>query len=123
MKILLVEDCEINRAMVSKQLKRRDTDVILAEDGVEGVEKCIAEQPDLVLMDMVMPRLNGVEAAAKLKEHAETKHIPIIALTGFCSLSEQREAMRAGCSAVATKPIDFRLLGEMIDELMARAKA
>jgi len=123
MKILLVEDCEINRSMVSKQLKRRNTDIILAVDGVEGVAKCIAEQPDLVLMDMVMPRLSGVEASAQLKAHDDTKHIPIIALTGFCSLSEQREAMRAGCSAVATKPIDFRLLGEMIDELLARPKA
>lgn len=121
MKILLVDDCEINRNMISKQLEKRQFSVVTAADGMEAVTKALAIIPDLILMDMVIPKLNGIEASRKIKEEATTQHIPIIALTGFCTFKEQREAMKAGCSAVATKPIDFRLLEETISQLTASA--
>ena len=120
MKLLLVDDCEINRRMIGIQLEKRGFEVVKAADGNEAYEQARVEKPDLILMDLVLPRLNGIQAAAKIKADEEVAEIPIIALTGFCTYQEQREAMRAGCGAVATKPIDFGLLDEMIGQLTAQ---
>jgi CheY-like chemotaxis protein len=113
-KILLVEDNEMNRDMLSRRLERRGYEVIVAVDGEEGVARAKAEAPDLVLMDMSLPVLDGWEASRQLKAAPETKSIPIVALTAHAMSGDREKALAAGCDDFDTKPIDLpRLLGKV----------
>src|SRR5262245_12388356 len=120
-KILLVEDNEMNRDMLSRRLERRGYQVVIAVDGQQGVDKARAEGPDLVLMDMSLPVLDGWEATRRLKAEADTRAIPIIALTAHAMAGDREKAMEAGCDDYDTKPIELpRLLGK-IEELLGKA--
>jgi CheY-like chemotaxis protein len=113
-KILLVEDNEMNRDMLSRRLERRGYQVVLATDGQEGVVRARAEAPDLILMDMSLPVLDGWEATRQLKAAPETKSIPIVALTAHAMAGDREKALEAGCDDFDTKPIDLpRLLGKI----------
>jgi two-component system cell cycle response regulator DivK len=113
-RILLVEDNEMNRDMLSRRLARKGYEVVLAEDGLSGVEMASAQAPDLVLMDMSLPVLDGWEAAARLKADPLTRHLPVIALTAHALSGDRARALEAGCDDYDTKPIDLpRLLGKM----------
>ncbi|MBL1210520.1 response regulator [Geminocystis sp. GBBB08] len=113
-RILLVEDNEMNRDMLSRRLKRKGYEITLAVDGGEGVEKAIAEKPDLILMDMSLPVLDGWAATQQLKQKEETKSIPIIALTAHAMAGDYQKAIEAGCDDYDTKPVEIsRLLGKI----------
>jgi CheY-like chemotaxis protein len=113
-KILLVEDNEMNRDMLSRRLKRKGYHVVLAVDGQSGVELAQAEAPDLILMDMSLPILDGWEASRKLKADPRTHRMPIIALTAHVMAGDRERAIEAGCDDYDTKPIELpRLLGKI----------
>ena len=114
MKVLLVEDNEMNRDMLSRRLQRRGYEVAVALDGAEGVMMTESEQPDIVLMDMRLPVLDGWEATKQLKSKDSTRKIPIIALTAHAMPGDYEKAIEAGCDDYDTKPIELaRLLGKM----------
>jgi CheY-like chemotaxis protein len=113
-KILLVEDNEMNRDMLSRRLLRRGYEVLVAEDGVAGVSMAKSETPDLILMDMSLPVLDGWEATRQIKAAPETQMIPVIALTAHAMAGDEEKALSAGCDAYETKPVDLsRLLMKM----------
>ena len=113
-RILLVEDNEMNRDMLSRRLARKGYEVVLAVDGQSGVEMAGSDAPDLVLMDMSLPVLDGWEATRRLKADAATQHIPVIALTAHAMSSDREKAMEAGCDDYDTKPVEMpRLLGKI----------
>ena len=121
-KILLVEDNEMNRDMLSRRLERKGYEVVLALDGESGVEMATSQAPDLVLMDMSLPVLDGWEATRRLKANAATRHIPVIALTAHAMSSDREKALEAGCDEYDTKPIELpRLLGK-IEALLSRGE-
>lgn len=112
--ILLVEDNEMNRDMLSRRLSRKGYRVVIAEDGQQGIDQTRIEHPDLILMDLSLPVLDGWEATRLLKQSAETKHIPIIVLTAHAMSGDEHRAREAGCDDFDTKPIDFnRLIGKI----------
>ena len=114
MKILLVEDNEDNRDMLSRRLMRRGFEVVLAVDGGEGVEKTRAELPDIVLMDMSLPVLDGWDATRQLKADPATRGIPVIGLTAHAMAGDREKCLAAGCDDFDTKPVDMpRLLGKI----------
>ena len=118
-KILLVEDNEDNRDMLSRRLVRKGYDVSQAIDGGAGVSQALAEKPDLILMDMSLPVLDGWEATRRIKADPETHGIPIIALTAHAMSDDRDKAVAAGCDEYDTKPVDLpRLLGK-IEALLA----
>jgi two-component system, cell cycle response regulator DivK len=119
-KILLVEDDEMNRDMLSRRLERRGYQLIIAVDGEQGVTMAKTEAPDLILMDMSLPVLDGWEATRKLKGAAETKEIPIIALTAHAMASDRDKAIEAGCNDYDTKPVEFQRLIEKIRALLSK---
>ena len=120
-KILLVEDNEMNRDMLSRRLERKGYQVAIAVDGQSGVELAAAELPDLVLMDMSLPVLDGWEATRRLKADPATAHLPVIALTAHAMSGDREKAIAAGCDDYDTKPIELpRLLGK-IEALLAAA--
>jgi CheY-like chemotaxis protein len=120
-KILLVEDNEMNRDMLSRRLLRRGYEVILALDGQSGLESAGSEAPDLILMDMSLPVLDGWEATRRLKAEPATQGIPVIALTAHAMSSDRAKALEAGCDDYDTKPIELpRLLGK-IEALLEKA--
>ena len=113
-KILIVEDNEMNRDMLSRRLERRGYVVVMAVDGAEGVAMSEVELPDIVLMDMSLPILNGWEATRAIKADALTAHIPVIALTAHSMPGDREKAMESGCDDYDTKPVDLpRLLSKM----------
>lgn len=113
-KILLVEDDEMNRDMLSRRLERRGYQVVIAVDGDQGVRLAQAEAPDLILMDMSLPVLDGWEATRQLKAAPATRSIPIIALTAHAMAGDRERALEAGCDDYDSKPIEFpRLLGKI----------
>ena len=113
-KILLVEDNEMNRDMLSRRLTRKGYEVVMAVDGQQAVEMAGSESPDLILMDMSLPIMDGWEASRKIKGEAKTGQIPIIALTAHAMQGDREKAMEAGCNDYDTKPVDLkRLLGKM----------
>ena len=113
-KILLVEDNEMNRDMLSRRLQRKGYDVVIAVDGGEGVELAHSQSPDLILMDMSLPVLDGWEATRRLKAAPDTAAIPVIALTAHAMATDREKAMEAGCDDYDTKPIELpRLLGKI----------
>ena len=106
-KILLVEDNEINQDMLSRRLKRKGYEITLAVDGVQAVSLATAEKPDLILMDLSLPIMNGWDATRKIKANPETQHIPIIALTAHAMSGDRQQALDAGCDDYDTKPIEL----------------
>jgi CheY-like chemotaxis protein len=114
-KILLVEDNELNRDMLSRRLKRRDYDVEMAVDGQQGVDLTRSLMPDLILMDMSLPIIDGWTATGILKSDSSTSHIPIIALTAHAMEGERQKCLEAGCDDFDTKPIEFKRLLEKIN--------
>ena len=113
-RILLVEDNEMNRDMLSRRLIRRGFEVSLAVDGQEGLDKVRGELPDLVLLDMDLPVVDGWEVARRLKADDQTASIPIIALTAHAMIGDRDQALDAGCDDYDTKPVEFsRLLGKI----------
>jgi two-component system, cell cycle response regulator DivK len=117
-KILLVEDNELNRDMLSRRLERKGYSVVLAVDGQSGVEMAGSHAPDLVLMDMSLPVLDGWEATRRLKADPATAHIPVIALTAHAMSGDREKALEAGCDDYDTKPIELPRLLEKIETLL-----
>ena len=117
-KILLVEDNEMNRDMLSRRLMKRGYEVAIALDGQQGVDIARAESPDLILLDMSLPVLDGWEAAQRLKNMDETREIPIIALTAHAMAGDREKAVEAGCDDFDTKPVDLARLLEKIQTLL-----
>ena len=113
-KILYIEDNDDNIYMLQRRLVRAGFTVVIARDGAEGVAMASAEQPDLILMDLGLPVLDGSEATRRIKAAAETKHIPVIALTANAMTGDREKALAAGCDDFDTKPVDLaRLLGKI----------
>jgi CheY-like chemotaxis protein len=122
-KILLVEDNEMNRDMLSRRLERRGYEVVIAVDGQQGVDLAQSTRPDLILMDMSLPVIDGWEATRQLKAKDGVKATPIIALTAHAMSGDREKALEAGCDDYDTKPIELpRLLGKIEALLGARAK-
>ena len=120
--ILIVEDNEMNRDMLSRRLERKGYEVLIAVDGEKGIEVARANMPDLILMDMSLPVVDGWEATRRLKADDRLKHIPVIALTAHAMANDRDKALEAGCDDYDTKPIELpRLLGE--DGSAARPRA
>ena len=117
MKILLIEDNELNLDMLSRRLERRGFTIISAADGVAGIEKAKKENPELIIMDLSLPILNGWDAAKKLKTDNKTISIPIIALTAHAMKGDREKAINAGCDEYDTKPVDFERLLEKISKV------
>jgi CheY-like chemotaxis protein len=113
-KILLVEDNEMNSDMLSRRLQRKGHEVLIAIDGAQGIKLAQSENPDLILMDMSLPVLDGWEATQQLKALPETRDIPIIALTAHAMAGDREKCIEVGCDDYETKPVDFsRLLGKI----------
>ena len=113
-KILIVEDNEMNRDMLSRRLMRKGFEIVMAEDGKKGVDMSISETPDLMLMDLSLPVMDGWEATSTIKNSEQTKDIPIIVLTAHAMAGDREKALEAGADEYDTKPIDFkRLLGKI----------
>ncbi len=117
-RILLVEDNEMNRDMLSRRLTRRGYDVLMAENGALAVSMTSAEKPDLILMDMSLPVVDGWEATRRLKADPATAAVPIIALTAHAMESDRQKAMEAGCDDYDSKPVDLPRLLEKIESLL-----
>jgi len=122
-KILLVEDNQMNRDMLSRRLARKGYEVVIAIDGQQGVEMARSETPDLILMDMSLPVLDGWEATRQLKGAPETQAIPVIALTAHATAGDREKAVEAGCNDYDTKPIELPRLLEKIEALLVRASS
>jgi len=117
-KILLVEDQEMNRDMLSRRLRKRGYEVVIAVDGAEGVDKAGSEAPDLILMDMSLPVMDGWEATRKLKADQATRAIPVVALTAHAMSTDREKALDAGCDAYETKPVELPRLLETMEKLL-----
>jgi CheY-like chemotaxis protein len=120
-KILLVEDQEMNRDMLSRRLKKRGYEVEIAVDGAEGVEKAKAALPDLILMDMSLPVMDGWEATRILKADGATRSVPVVALTAHAMSTDREKALEAGCDAYETKPVELPRLIETMEKLLQGA--
>ena len=118
MKILYVEDNDDNVFVVRSRLTRWGHTVLIALDGEDGIEMATAERPDLIVMDLSLPKLDGWEATRRLKSASETKAIPIIALSAHAMTGDRERALAAGCDDFATKPVDFAELRTKIDALL-----
>ena len=117
-KILLVEDNEMNRDMLSRRLIRKGYEVVLGEDGEKGVSLAASDRPDIILMDMSLPVIDGWEATRQLKADEDTKGIPIIALTAHAMAEDEQKARAVGCDDYDTKPIDLPRLLQKIQSLL-----
>jgi two-component system, cell cycle response regulator DivK len=121
-KILLVEDNEMNRDMLSRRLTRNGFEVVVAIDGAQAVAMAAAESPDLILMDMSLPVMDGLEATRQVKAAAATRSIPVIALTANALVEDRERALAAGCNDFDTKPVELpRLLEKIKNQLQAAA--
>ncbi|MFM1904384.1 MAG: hypothetical protein RLZZ440_2284 [Planctomycetota bacterium] len=118
--ILLVEDNELNRDMLSRRLERKGYTVAVAVDGAEALEKSRSAAPDLILMDMNIPIIDGWEATRRIKAASETATIPLIALTAHAMAGDREKAIAAGCDEYETKPVEFARLVEKIEEFLSR---
>jgi len=121
-KILLVEDNEMNRDMLSRRLQKKGYTVVTAQDGEKGYSLARSEAPDLILMDISLPAMDGWEVTRLLKANASTRHIPIIALTAHAMVSDREKALGIGCDDYDTKPVDFARLSEKIESLLLEKK-
>nr|WP_269669514.1 response regulator [Paenibacillus sp. GSMTC-2017] len=115
---MLVEDNEMNRDMLSRRLLRKGYQVIMASDGRQGIDMAKADLPDLILMDMSLPLIDGWDATRELKASNETSHIPIIALTAHAMASDREKAFDAGCDDFDTKPVEWNRLLEKIGQFL-----
>jgi CheY-like chemotaxis protein len=115
-KILLVEDNELNRDMLSRRLSRRGYEVVIAVDGEEGIAHATGSSPDVILMDMSLPKVDGWEATRQIKANDATTSIPVIALTAHAMAGDREQALAAGCDDYDTKPIE-------LDRLLAKIEA
>jgi two-component system, cell cycle response regulator DivK len=122
-RILLVEDNEMNRDMLSRRLARSGYEVVIAVQGEEGVALARTASPDLVLMDMSLPVLDGWEATRRLKGDPATREIPVIALTAHAMAGDREKASAAGCDDFDTKPVEYARLVSKIEELLQKRKA
>ncbi len=120
-KILLVEDNEMNRDMLSRRLVRKGHEVVVGEDGQKGVDMAGSELPDIILMDMSLPIIDGWEATRRIKAAPETAAIPVIALTAHAMSSDRDKALAAGCDDYDTKPVELPRLLEKIGALLSKA--
>ncbi len=116
--ILIVEDNEMNRDMLSRRLMKKGYEITIAVDGQEGVDKSKEVNPDLILMDMSLPKIDGWEATRLVKANPDTKHIPVIALTAHAMAEDREKAMNAGCDEYDTKPVELPRLLEKIQALI-----
>ena len=122
-KVLLVEDNEMNRDMLSRRLTRRGFEVIFAVDGQQGVDLARTERPDIILMDMSLPVLDGWEATRRVKADDATRSVPVIGLTAHAMSGDRERAIEAGCDDYDTKPVELdRLIGK-IERLLSTAKS
>jgi two-component system, cell cycle response regulator DivK len=117
-KILLVEDNEMNRDMLSRRLTRNGFDIVIAVNGQQGLDLASSENPDLILLDMSLPVLDGWEAARRLKADAATAKIPVIALTAHAMVQDKEKALAAGCDDFDTKPVELPRLLDKINTLL-----
>ncbi len=117
-KILLVEDNELNRDMLSRRLSKNGFETFMAVDGENGVELALELKPDLILMDMSLPILDGWEATRRIKIHPDIQHIPVIALTAHAMFEDRQKALEAGCDDYDTKPIELARLLRKIEALI-----
>jgi CheY-like chemotaxis protein len=122
-KILLVEDNEVNRDMLRKRLERRGYSVLTAEDGEQGYSLADSERPDLILMDISLPGMDGWQVAQLLKANEATRQIPIIVLTAHALFNDRAKASEMGCSDYETKPIEFARLSYKIENLLPEKKS
>ena len=119
-RILLVEDNDMNRDMMSRRLQRKGYEVLMAADGMQAILMAESETPDLILLDMSLPVIDGWEAARRLKASPTTASVPIIALTAHAMAGDREKALAAGCDDYDAKPVDFPQLVAKIDALLAR---
>lgn len=117
-KVLLVEDNEMNRDMLSRRLIKKGFDVVMALDGQQGVDMSVTENPDIILLDMSLPVMDGWTAAGHMKSNEETKAIPVIALTAHAMAEDKDKALAAGCDEYDTKPIDLKRLLSIMERLL-----
>ena len=117
-KVLYVEDNDDNIYLLSRRLKRKGYDVVVARDGQSAIDMAVAEKPDLILMDLNIPIVDGWEATRRLKAAAETKSVPIIALTSHAMAGDREAALNAGCDDYDTKPIDFARLQDKMTAIL-----
>ena len=120
-KVLLVEDNEMNRDMLSRRLIRRGFDVVIAVDGAQGIDMAVSEAPDLILLDMSLPVMNGWDVAQKLKADSSTSSIPTIALTAHAMGGDREKTLDAGCDEYETKPVEFKRLLEKMNKFLGGA--
>jgi two-component system cell cycle response regulator DivK len=122
-KILLVEDNEMNRDMLLRRLTRNGYEVVIAVDGQQGIDMALSARPDLILMDMSLPVIDGWEATRRIKAEGSTSNIPVIALTAHAMAGDREKAMEVGCDDYDTKPVEIaRLLGKMAALLGAQSR-
>lgn len=119
-KILLVEDNELNYDMLMRRLKRKGFNTILAVDGEQAIEKAQSQNPDLILMDMSLPKIDGWEATRRIKQDPQTQSIPIIALTAHAMVGDREKALEAGCDEYDTKPVDLKRLISKINIFLTK---
>jgi two-component system cell cycle response regulator DivK len=117
-RILIVEDNELNRDVLSRRLVRRGFDVLIASDGPQGIEMAQQHAPNLILLDLGLPQIDGWECARRLKSDATTERIPIIALSAHAMVGDRQRALQAGCDEFGTKPIDFLSLVMKMEQLL-----
>jgi two-component system cell cycle response regulator DivK len=120
-KLLVVEDNEMNRDMLCRRLTRKGYEVLMAVDGAQGVSMAQSKKPDLILMDVTLPVLDGLEATRILKRSEETRAIPIIALTALAMVGDREQALQAGCDDYDTKPVELPRLLEKIEGLLKQS--
>jgi len=119
-RILLVEDNDMNRDMLSRRLQRKGHEVLMAADGMQAIMMAESELPDLILLDMSLPVIDGWEAARRLKASPTTARVPVVALTAHAMAGDREKALAAGCDDYDTKPVDFSQLTAKIDSLLAK---
>jgi CheY-like chemotaxis protein len=117
-KILLVEDNEMNRDMLSRRLQRKGYAVVMAHDGEQALVLAGSEDPDLILMDISLPKMDGWEVTRRLKNNSQTRDIPVIALTAHALSTDRQKAFEIGCDDYDTKPVEFGRLSEKIEHLL-----
>ena len=122
-KILLVEDNEMNRDMLSRRLQRRGYSVVIAHDGEQALSLASAEMPNLILMDISLPVMDGCEVTRRLKADKKTRHIPVIALTAHALVTDRVKAINAGCDEYDTKPVEFSRLIDKIHNCLLQKEA
>jgi len=120
-KILLVEDNEMNRDMLARRLSRRGYEVVVAVDGQEGIDKARSERPDVILMDLSLPIVDGWTATRQLKGDDDTRSIPVIALTAHAMTADRDKALQAGCDDFDTKPVEIKRLLSKIEQQLEKA--